>query len=172
MKQESCSREQEILSAHKAGNVTAEMKEHQTTCSICSDLLLVSQWMGSFKEAVHQPDSMEVELPEIEEIWQRARSASIEIKEREKRALLPLLIPRMLSYLVALLGVFFLVTADLSAVKRFIGTTLGGEQIIEFFTSFFPRFINSSVFVAIPFFIVLFSMAGYFFYSLINPEKS
>ena len=168
MKKESCSMEQEILSACKAGNVSAEMKEHLTTCSLCSDSFLVSQWMGSFKEAVHQPDSKEVELPEIEEIWQRARSANIELKKREKRALLPLLIPRLLSYLTALLGVFFLFTADLSAVKSFIGKTLGGEQIIDFFTSFFPRFINSSVFVAIPFFIVLLSMAGYFFYSLLN----
>jgi hypothetical protein len=172
MSKENCPMGKEILAASKRGRFSEEMRKHLSACSDCSDSLLVARWMGSFRELLHQPETVSPDLPDMEEIWQRARDANIELKRKEKKALRPLLIPRILSYLAALAGVIFLLTADLSGIKHFIAKSLGGEQIINFFTSFFPRFINSSIFVAIPFFIILLSMAGYFFYSLINPERN
>jgi hypothetical protein len=98
MRQQSCDKEQVVAAAFHRGALTAELLAHAGGCPVCSDVLLVAQFLQ--EDSVHLEH--ELRTADASAIWARAQTMA-----REKalaRAILPIRIARTCAYALAVLA--------------------------------------------------------------------
>jgi hypothetical protein len=93
MKDQYCERDQEVAAAASAGSCDASMLAHARDCPICSEILLVSQFLAEDQTlAAHEMS----DLPDASAVWRKAQTLA-----REKalgRATLPIRAARMITF--------------------------------------------------------------------------
>ncbi len=98
MSQHYCEQEQTVVTALHSGALNAELLAHAGSCPVCSDVLLVTQFLR--EDAAHLEH--ELRTTDATAIWAKAK-----VMAREKalaRAVLPIRIARTCAYALAILA--------------------------------------------------------------------
>jgi hypothetical protein len=98
MKKDYCEKEQDLVAALHRGTLNAEILGHAASCTICSEVLLVAEFLRAESASLDR----ELQLPDATVIWRRAQA-----KAREKalaKATLPIRIARTCAYALAILA--------------------------------------------------------------------
>lgn len=171
MSKKSCPLEQDVLERMKRGQSSHELEQHIKHCPMCRDALLVSRWLNDFKAASLPYGAARKELPDAEFIWEQARASRRVDKALLRKALRPLLIPQVLSYIAAIIGIVFLLSGHLTDIKDFLGRheTL---IILKSLNAIIKPLLKALHVLLLPFALVLSSLGLYFLYSILKPRKA
>lgn len=155
MRKNICHLEKEVIDCLKAGKLIPEIKKHLSECPYCKDVALVHKWINEFKNRSWNAVMLEKTLPDTETIWNRSYVKRRPDRELVKKALKPLIYPRVFSYPILIIGAIFLF---LSNMKE-IGNTIASNPVTGPALDSFSRIITPSFpLFLIPMFIVFISM--------------
>jgi hypothetical protein len=70
-----CEREPEILTGIHSGIMELELRKHASDCPVCSEVLLVTEWLKSASPS----SAGELEPPPADLVWKKARHRSREL---------------------------------------------------------------------------------------------
>jgi hypothetical protein len=102
-----CEKEHQVVAALCCGSPDAAILDHARSCAVCSEVLLVTEFLReSGQLATHELST----LPDAALIWRKAQASA-----REKaltRATLPIQIARICAYVVAVLAAPWLIFAS------------------------------------------------------------
>jgi hypothetical protein len=171
MKKNFCSWEQVILYSLKQGTLNPEQKKHFNECTVCSDLVTVKSWMNDFNKTSMRDIGLQRRVPDFESIWKRSRSYKTFDKELEKKVLLPLLFPKILTALFVVLGLVLLLTTRTAKLKSFVVEELKMGYLFDLLTLVGKSMLSLMPFLAIPIGMVVSLLAFYFVFSLFKPKK-
>jgi hypothetical protein len=120
-----CEKEQQIVAALLGGSRNAEILGHTRSCPVCSEVLLVAEFLRESS----QISTLDLSgLPDAGLIWRKAQALA-----REKalvRATLPIRIARISAFVVAALAVPWLI--------------LEGHQLWPWMADLWPRHLSST----------------------------
>jgi hypothetical protein len=120
-----CEKEQQIVAALLGGSRNAEILRHTRSCPVCSEVLLVAEFLRESS----QISTLDLSgLPDAGLIWRKAQALA-----REKalvRATLPIRIARISAFVVAALAVPWLI--------------LEGHQLWPWMADLWPRHLSST----------------------------
>jgi len=168
MKNKFCEMEQRVLEGLKKGILAMDLKQHIAGCPVCRDLSLVYRWMGEFND-VSLKFHGDISLPKADQTWETAFTPPKRIdRALVKKALRPLLIPQLLTYIVAAVVFGMVLFGDNPAVKKFLDDYLD----LGFLAGFFSNFFRFSAFVTVPFILVTVFMMIYFLFAVVTPRKT
>jgi Fe2+ transport system protein B len=155
MRKKSCHLENEVMDCLKAGKLSPEIKKHLSECPYCKEVASIHKWVKQLKNRSWNAVMAEKVLPEPETIWNRVYAKRRPDRELVKKALRPLIYPRVFSYPILIIGVIFLFLSNMKEIGNTIASSLLTGPALDAFskiiTQFFPLFL-------IPMFIVFFSM--------------
>lgn len=171
MRKNFCSRERDILSARRKGVLDPELKRHLQECSACRDLVTVESWMNGFSKTSHPDIDLKYRVPEFEIIWKGSKTFKKFDKEVERKILAPLIFPKILVVVFALLGVVLLFTANTATVKSFVVEELKMGYLFDLLGVMGKSLIALMPLLVIPIVVVVSFMAFYFIFSLFKPRK-
>ena len=171
MKKKNCLLEQEILNSLAAGDLTAEIKQHLKTCPICKESALLYQWMNGFQKVSRQGKLAEKKLPNAESLWEKAFSLKTPDKELVKKALKPLRIYQVVSYVIAVIVLLYLVVAYLPGIHSSLNSSPVVGLILTSL-SLVRTLFKSLSFVFIPIIIGLLSVVIFTIVTGFEPKKS
>ena len=171
MKKKQCPKEADILKDRLRGRHSGEAEEHIRKCPVCRDSGLIQSWMKKFQEQTSMDVEKKPGIPDFESIWMKARTFPAVDRELGKRALLPLLVPRILLYIVIVLGIVFLITTKSESIKNFLYAHLKLGILGTILSVMVKNMLALLPYMVIPFGFLLFFLAGYFLYSLFHPRK-
>jgi hypothetical protein len=98
-----CDREFQVATAIRSGNHDPEIMEHARACPICSEVLLVTNILGTeMPLANHESAS----IPEVGLVWRKAQAKMRE--DATVRAMWPIQLARICAVVVALFVVLWL----------------------------------------------------------------
>jgi len=101
MKKNDCLFPDKIIAMIIEGRLDDEHNHHLKECSQCQEAVSVSEWMIKFRDHSCKHQFREKYITGAEELWQKAHEAApLFKKDLEKRATRPLLIPRVLSWII------------------------------------------------------------------------
>jgi hypothetical protein len=126
MNEHFCDKEQQVATALCGSSRDAELLAHARSCQVCSEVLLVAEFLrGSAQLATHELSA----LPDAALIWRKAQTFA---RERAlDRATLPIRIARIATFFVAVLAApwlilesrqFWLWVADLWPIRQLSST--------------------------------------------------
>jgi hypothetical protein len=126
MNEHFCDKEQQVAAALCGSSRDAELLAHARSCQVCSEVLLVAEFLrGSAQLATHELSA----LPDAALIWRKAQTFA---RERAlDRATLPIRIARIATFFVAVLAApwlilesrqFWLWVADLWPIRQLSST--------------------------------------------------
>ena len=171
MKKKSCLMEQEVLNSLAAGDLTIEIKQHLKTCPICKESAFLYQWMNDFQKVSRQGKPAEKKLPDAESLWEKAFSLKTPQKELVKKAMKPLRIYQVISYVIAIIALLYLVFAYLPGIRSLLNSSpvasmiLASSSVVRTLFKFFS-------FVTIPVFIGLLSVVIFTIITGFEPKKT
>lgn len=168
-KKKHCPFEKKVSDCLKKSKFDPEMKQHIRECALCNDTVTVHRWMGNFNKVSMQYQEVEKKLPAPDLIWEKAHSLKRIDKELVKKAMKPLLIPQILTYIAITIGVAFLLIINLDVIKEFFINNFG--PLYNFFDLFVSKISNASYFIIIPFILIISSIVFSIFYSIFRPEE-
>jgi hypothetical protein len=171
MKKNFCSREQDILNALRKGTLDLEQKKHLQECSACRDSLTVESWMSGFSKTSYPDIDLKYKIPEFEIIWKGSKTFKKFDKEVERKVLAPLIFPKILIVVIALLGVVLLFTAGTAKAKSFVVEELKMGYLIDLLGVMGKSLIALMPLLVIPIGVVVSLIAFYFIFSLFKPRK-
>ena len=119
MKKINCPLEYRILEGLESGKMNHKIEEHIKECSICQDTVVVYQWMDDFKKKSVQSKEHEKRLPAPEFIWEKAKACPTFNKEMIRKMMFPLLIPRILTYIVSVIVIIVFIFNHVNEIKSF-----------------------------------------------------
>jgi len=93
-----CAREQTLVAALRSGTLHDELLAHAGSCPVCSEVLLVTEFLRDESTALNR----ELSTPDASMIWRKAQA-----RAREKalaRATLPIRVARTCAYALAILA--------------------------------------------------------------------
>lgn len=155
MRKKTCHLENEVMDCLKAEKLSPEIKKHLSECPYCKDVALVHKWINEFKNRSWNAVMAEKILPDPETIWNRVYAKRRPDRELVKKALRPLIYPRVFSYPILIIGVIFLFLSNMKEIGNTIASSPVAGPFLDSFsriiTQFFPVFL-------IPMFIVFISM--------------
>ena len=172
MKKKTCLLEKEVLNSLAAGDLTAEIKEHMETCLICKESASLYQWMNRFQKVSRQGKMAEKKLPDAESLWERAFSLKIPDKELVKKAMKPLRIYQVVSYVIAIIVLLYLVFAYFPGINSFLDSSPVVDMILASLSSMVRNLFKSLSVVFIPIIIGLFSVVIFTIITGFEPKKS
>ena len=117
-----CEKEPSVAAAMLAGAISDDLRAHISGCTVCAEVLLVSQLLASEVDAL----SKEVHIPDASVVWRRAQTVSKE--QAIVCATRPIRIARVCACAVAVLALpwagftFFDASFWLSGVARYSWT--------------------------------------------------
>jgi len=160
MKKKSCPLEKEVLNSLKTGDLTPGIKQHAADCPVCKESITINKWMNRFQEVSMNVNTAGKKLPDAEFIWEKAFLVKPPEKELVKKALRPLLVPQVLTYVIAIIGLlYFFLSPDAAAM----------------FTSLSPMlnvFFKSFSFLLLPMTAGLLSVIVFIFVTGFEPKKT
>lgn len=171
MKKKTCPFESKVLNDLTQGQFSPELKNHVEECSLCKDSVLVYSWMNSFEGTINEDKGIGHRVPDFESLWTRARPSWTYDRELEKKAMAPLLIPRLLTYIAALIGLVLLLASNLSQARDVITDKLKMGYLFDLLSLVGKKMLTLMPYLVIPIVFVLLLIAAHFLYSLFNPKK-
>jgi hypothetical protein len=108
MRKKTCDFEKELIDCLKKETLSPEIKKHVDQCQCCQDIASVHSWMKQYKDMSWNAEVQEKTLPDPEVIWKQAHTIQKPDRELIKKALRPLLYPKMFSFGALILGIIFL----------------------------------------------------------------
>jgi hypothetical protein len=172
MKKKNCLLEPEILNSLAAGDLTAEIKQHLKACPICKESALLYQWMNGYQKVSRQGNLAEKKLPDAESLWEKAFSLKTPDKELVKKAMKPLRIYQLVSYVIAIIVLLYLVFAYFPGIRGSLNSSPVVGLILTSISSLVKTFFKSLSFVIIPVIIGLLSVVIFTIVTGFEPKKS
>lgn len=154
MRKKTCHFESEVINGLKKEKLSPEIKKHISECPICEDIVFAHRWMSQFKNRAWNAEILEKTLPDAETIWKRAQAGRTD-KELVKKALRPLIYPRILSYGFLIIGAIILFLSSLKKIGAIIDSDSGAGLVLDSLSKIIAQFFP---FFLIPVVIVLISM--------------
>jgi len=171
MKNSFCSLEQDVLKSLEQGKLNPEQKKHLKTCSVCQDSIMVKSWMEDFNEASLTDINLKHKIPDFELIWRGSRVYKKYDKELEKKVLLPLLFPKILTFIFALIGIVVILTTSTDKIKDFVSVKLKMGYLFDLLGLVGKSMLAMMPFLVIPIVVVASFIAFYFVFALFKPKK-
>lgn len=174
MKKKSCSMEKEILSGLKSGKLAAGLKKHLSGCPVCQESAELFKWMNNFRDMSLslEPGNMKKTLPTAESLWEGAYSFHKPDKELVKKALRPLVFPRVLSYLAVVIVPIFIALFYLPGIKEFIKANPGSNTILSSLSSILTLLLKSLSFLLLPLVGCLLTLIIFIIITGFQPKKT
>jgi hypothetical protein len=152
MRKKTCHFESEVIDGLKKEKLNTEIKKHISECPICEDIVFVHRWMSQFKNRSLNAEILEKTLPDAETIWNRAQAGRAD-NELVKKALRPLIYPRIFSYGFLIIGVVILFLSSIKKIGNVIDSHSGAGPVLDslskIIAQFFPFFLIPMVIVII-----------------------
>ena len=148
MKKKICPLEKEIMAGLKEGALEPELQKHLSECPVCQDVVAVYTWMNRFKEKAWKTDMPKKDFPDARTVWNEAFARKRADKQMVRKALRPLIVPQVLSFVVFIAGIIFL---EIKGVLKFgnIFDISALTRVLPFFLLFVSIIIISIVFGAL-----------------------
>ena len=163
MRKKICHLEKEVIDCMKAEKLSPEIKKHISECPFCKDVASVHKWINQFKNRSWNAEMLEKTLPDPETIWNRAYKKRRPDKGLVRKALRPLIYPRVFSYGVLIIGVIFLFLSNMKEIGNIIDSSSGAGPVLDslskIIAQFFPLFLIPMVIVFISMFFCVFVVA-------------
>ena len=99
MRKKICHWEEKVIDCLKEKKLSPDIKKHVSECRSCQEAISIYRWMNEFKSKSWDAVMQEKTLPEAEAIWNRAYVRQRPDRKLVKKALRPLIFPRVFSYL-------------------------------------------------------------------------
>jgi len=131
MRKKSCHLEKEVMDCLKAGKLSPEIEKHTSECPVCEDVVVVYEWMNQFKNSSWRAEMLEKTLPSAETIWNRAQAKQRPDRGLVKKALRPLIYPRIFSYGALIAGVIYLFLTRGRAIGNIITSSSGAGPVFD-----------------------------------------
>jgi hypothetical protein len=149
-------------------------KKYRKECPACEKPAAIYTFMNNFREisTAEIPGITEKKLPTAEFLWDEAYSGFRAVKELEKKALRPLMVTRLLSYIFAIVVPLFLILSYLPEIKGIIHTNPEAHIIINSLSSILNRFIESFSFLLVPAAVCLLTLIIFIFITGFQPKKT
>lgn len=153
MKKKSCHLEKEVVDCLKAGKLSPEIEKHTSECPVCEEVVAVYEWMNRFKNSSWKAEMPEKTLPDAETIWNRAQTKGKPDRGLVKKALRPLVYPRLFSYGVLIVGVIYLFLTKGRAIGNIITSSSAAGPVFDSlsrtFAQLFPIFLIPAAMIII-----------------------
>ena len=163
MRKKSCGLEKEVMDCLKSGKISPEIEKHISECPLCKDTVAVFKWMTQYKSRSWKAEMLEKTLPDPETIWNRAYATRKPDKGLVKKALRPLLYPRVFSYAALFIGVIYLFLSNMKGIGNIVTSRLGVGPVLDSLSrivaQFFPIFLIPAVVVFISILFCVFVVA-------------
>lgn len=174
MKKKYCSIENEVLQGLKAGTLPQGLEKHRQECPVCREAAAIYTWMSHFREisAVEIPGIAGKKLPTAESLWDEAYSGFRAVKELEKKALRPIMVTRLLSFIFAAAVPFFLIFFYLPEMREFIHSNPESHAFIKSLSSILSRFADSISFLLVPAAVCLLTLIIFVFITGFQPKRT
>jgi hypothetical protein len=132
MNKKICPLEKEVMRGLSRGKLSGELQNHIAGCSVCRDIVAVSEWMNRFKESAWKTDMPGKILPDAESMWNRVRARKRPDKKLVQKALRPLIIPQVLFYGVLIAGIVYMTFWSFNNFGNILDSQII-SQIVPFF---------------------------------------
>jgi hypothetical protein len=171
MKKRSCDKTPDVLAAANSGRLESLLRRHVDGCGICRDELLLEGYirLSADRGAEALPDRGII--PDVETIWEGARNIRAWKKDLERKALRPLLIPRILTYTLGAGGAIFLLGSQWTVIKKYLGEYSDSLALLNSFTGSVAKLFGSSPLLAAVTGLATLFMAIFVVYSLVRPGE-
>lgn len=145
MRKKICHLEKEVIDCLKVEKLSPEIKKHISECPICKDVVSVHKWINQFKNRTWNAEMQEKTLPAPETIWNRAYAKRKPDKALVKKALKPLMYPRVFSYPILIIGVIFLFLSNIKEIGNIVDSSpvIGPilDSLSRIMAQIFPLFL-------------------------------
>lgn len=172
MVKESCSFEQTVIEGLEKGTLDRDTKRHIEECPVCSDLVMVSGWMTDFQDISMSSTMNRKVLPEPDMVWEKAHSARRVDKALMKKALLPLLVARVVAIAAAIAAVFVLILPNIGGLKRLFNFKAGSGQIVDFVLTAGSTVFKALYVMRLPLLLMGSLFVIYFLITRFDPENA
>ncbi|MGB8951470.1 MAG: hypothetical protein WCC06_02210 [Candidatus Aminicenantales bacterium] len=153
MRKKPCPLEKEVMDCLHTEKRSPEILKHLTECSLCQEAVSVHQWINQFKTRSWNAEMLEKSLPNPQTIWDQAFAKQRPDRTLQKKALRPLIYPRVFSYPVFTIGILFLFLFHRKEIGNLIDLSSGADRVLDSFSKiivqFFPLFLIPVVIVFI-----------------------
>jgi len=145
MRKKICHLEKEVIDCLKAEKLSAEIKKHISECPYCKDVVSIYKWINQFKNRTWNAEMLEKTLPAPEAIWRKAYAKRGPDKALVKKALRPLMYPRVFSYPILIIGVIFLLLKNMKGIVNIVDSSPVAGPILDslsrIMAQIFPLFL-------------------------------
>lgn len=131
MKKKCCYLEKEVIDCLKAKKLNLKINKHIDECLICKDIAYAYGWMSQFKTSSWNREMLEKTLPDPEAIWTRAYAKQRPDKGLVRKALRPLIYPRVFSYPVLIIGIIFLFLKNMKEIQKIIDSSSVAGPVLD-----------------------------------------
>jgi hypothetical protein len=166
MKKKRCSSEVEINKSLFNKDMSQSLKNHLDSCPVCRDSALIFHWMKEF-----QTFSEDKELPAFETIWSNASLTTRVDKELLRKAVKPLIIPRIVSVIIAIVAPIYLVVLNLKGIKALFKSSAESSLIYTSVVSMFNLVTKMSPYLVPAMGIGLLTIIIFTFITGFKPKK-
>ena len=171
MKKKYCPVEKKVLQGLKSGHLKSELEKHRKKCQVCRESAAIYTWMNQISPA-EIPGITGKKLPTAESLWDEAYSGFRAVKELEKKALRPLMVTRLLSFIFAIVVPLFLIFSYLPEIKEIVHSKPESHAVINSLSSILNLFIESFSFLLLPAAVCLLTLIIFIFITGFQPKRT
>jgi len=173
----SCSQAETLPATLNQGNLSPDLKKHIKSCRECGEIAHLHHWMKDYREFSRENMDMEIEkrLPSPTDIWANAHSPKRIDPAILRKVLRPMLIPQIMSIIVATAGLLILVFSNLGGIGEFFGSfseSGGIKSMTGSFMMVLGQMLHFLKMIALPAIIIGSAGVLYFLYTIVHPEKA
>ena len=158
MKKKICHWEERVMDCLKSEKLSPEIEKHVSECHSCQEAASIFRWMNEFKNRSWSVENGKITLPDSETIWDRAFDRQRPDRTLVKKALKPMIYPRILSYPIFIVGFLLLFISNVKGIGNFLDSRLGSSPLLGYLSKIIPQILP--IFL-IPGFVILVSMLFY-----------
>jgi hypothetical protein len=174
-----CPLEQELLRNLESGDIKPHIASHAAECPICRETAAVYDWMNRFQQVSMEQQVQGKQLPSADAIWDGAFAAPSPLFRRKvqpdeklvKKAMLPLVITQVLTYVIIAAGLIYLLVANLPEISRFLDTNLGTSNFFHSLLRILEKASKTSMVYLVPSALIIVSVFIFALVSDTKPEK-
>jgi len=145
MRKRACQLEREVMDCLKSEKLSPEIEKHISECPLCEDAVSVYKWMNQYKNSSWNAEKLEKTLPDPETLWNRSQAKRKPDKGLVKKALRPMVYPRVISYGVLISGVIYLFLSNIKEIGNILASSSGVRPALDSLSKiaaqFFPIFL-------------------------------
>ncbi|MCJ7582744.1 MAG: hypothetical protein MUP98_19680 [Candidatus Aminicenantes bacterium] len=145
MKKRICPLETEIMEGLREKKLRPDLKKHVSECPVCKNIISVHAWMNQFKEESWKTGMEKKNFPDAESVWKKVYSRKRPDEKLVRKALRPLIFPKVMSFGVFLAGILFLGIKDVLKFENIFKTQVF-NRIFPFFLILLSLVFLSAVF--------------------------